>query len=491
MLFELSAIPAPVKYLSEILGPQKTYAVGGILRDSIKANPQTQKIQTVVGNDWDLASPLRPQEVISRLRRSGIIVVPIGFEHGTVAAVIDGIQYEITTFRYDLEYRDGRHPIVRFADSLEEDLQRRDFTVNALALDIVTGEIIDLFQGVADIQAKLIRTVGDPEIRFQEDYLRMARAARFAAKLEGEIDAPTCAAIQRNARLIHNVSPERIRDELVKMLSYAKPSHGFHLMHQTGLLRYVIPELEAGFGIGQNQFHADDVAWHILHSVDAVSPKYPFLRFVTLMHDLGKVPAKKYLERKGDYVFYGHQYISKSMTRRIMQRLRFSNKEIETAMRIVENHMYNLKPGLSHGASRRFVRKLGRENVEGFLRMRMADRKGNRFNEDGYEKGLFHFVRAVRKIDRDEDALTVQKLQIGGYDLLEMGLRPGPVFSQILNLLLEDALDDPTLNNREWLLAKANEYAEEYKATGAVAAKARPEPSDAEEEEGAGEGDDD
>lgn len=483
MIFMLSAIPPPVRQLFEILGPKKTYIVGGILRDSIAENPQTHIIQSVIGNDWDLATPLHPKEVLSRLRRSGITAVPLGFEHGTVAAIIDDIQYEITTFRYDIEYRDGRHPEVRFADSLEEDLQRRDFTVNALAMDIETGEIIDLFQGISDIHAKTIRTVGDPEIRFQEDYLRMLRAIRFAVKLEGDIDPRTFEAIQKNAHLIQNVSPERIRGEILKMLSYTKPSPGFQLLHQSGILRYILPELEAGFGIGQNQFHADDVAWHTLHSVDAVSPKYPFLRFITLLHDLGKVPAKKYLERKGDYVFYGHQYIGKSIARRIMRRLRFSNKEIETAVRIVENHMYNLKPGLSEGATRRFIRKLGRENVEDFLRMRMADRKGNRFNDDAYEKGLFHFARSVRKIDHAEDALTIQKLHIGGYDLIEMGLHPGPIFSQILNQLLEEVLDDPARNNRDWLLQRANEYADEYRRTGAITVAAPVEPESADEEE--------
>ncbi len=430
-----------------------------------------------------MATPLHPNEVMARLRKSGITVAPIGIEHGTVAAVIENISYEITTFRHDVEYSDGRHPTVRFAETLEEDLERRDFTINALALNVESGEIIDRFNGIADLRSRIIRTVGNPVTRFQEDYLRMLRAARFAAKLEGTVEPETFAAIAANAPLIQGVSPERIRDEILKMMSYSKPSHGFALLHECGLLRYILPELDAGFGIGQNRFHSDDVAWHTLHSVDALNPRYPFLRFITLLHDLGKVPAKKYLERKGDYVFYGHQYISRGMARRIMHRLRFSNKEIETACAIVENHMYNLKPGLSKGAARRFIRKMGRENVEGFLRMRMADRKGNRFNNDGYEKGLFHFVRAVRQIDRDEDALTVQKLHINGYDLMNMGLRPGPIFSQILNLLLDEVLDDPTRNDREWLLRKAADYAEEFQRTGTLSTPARQQ-SDEEDEEG-------
>ncbi len=466
MIFDLSAVPQSVLKLCEILGPQKQYVVGGILRDSIIASPDAEHIQNISGADWDLATPLPPKEVLTRLRRSGITAVPIGIEHGTVAAIIDKIQYEITTFRHDIEYADGRHPTVRFAHSLEEDLERRDFTVNALALDVQTGEVIDLFNGIDDIKQRFIRTVGDPEIRFNEDYLRMLRAFRFAAKMEGRIDPHTFKAIQKNAHLIKQTSAERIRDEFIKMLSYPIPSNGFILMHQAGLLRYVLPELEAGFHVGQNRFHADDVARHILYSADALSPKYPFLRFMTLMHDLGKVPAKQYLERKGDYVFYGHQYLSKKMTRRIMRRLRFSNKEVKTACTIVENHMYNLKPGLSLGATRRFLRKLGRENVDGFLRMRMADRKGNRLNNDGYEVGLFHFMRSVRRIDLAEDALTVHKLEISGDDLIAMHLQPGPVFSQILNQLLEEVIDDPTRNNHEWLVGRASEFAEQIKETG-------------------------
>lgn len=474
MKFDQSLIPEPVRRLCSLLGPDKNFVVGGIIRDSIVTtlsrpeNRHADLIQSVVGNDWDIATPLKPKEVLKRLRKENITAVPIGIEHGTVAAILDDIQYEITTFRTDLEYADGRHPIVRFADSIEEDLKRRDFTINALALDVETGELLDLFDGIEHLQQKRIQTVGDPEERFSEDYLRMLRAVRFAAKLEGTIEHNTVEAIRRNAPLITQISPERIRDETMKLLTYPKPSIGFILMHNCELLRYIMPELEIGFGVGQNRFHSDDVAMHTLHAVDALSPKYPFYRFVTLMHDLGKVPAKRYLERKKDYVFYGHQYISKRLTNKIMRRLRFSNKEIEKAAAIVENHMYNLKPDLSHGATKRFIRKLGRDQVEGFLRMRMADRKGNRLNDDGYERGIFHFVRTLKKIDRDAEALTLRDLNIDGYDLMNLGLKPGPIFSEILDQLLEYVLDDPALNQREWLLERAKEFAEEFARTGKI-----------------------
>ena len=412
----LSLVPKPVIRLRDLLGPQEIYAVGGIIRDTLLCHHKTGEtaITKTSGQDWDLATPLYPKEVMSRLRKANITAVPIGIEHGTVAAIIDGVQYEITTFREDLESTDGRHAVVRFSDCIESDLQRRDFTINAFALNLSTGQILDLFHGIEDLKNKQIRTVGNAEERFREDYLRMLRAARFATKIEGFIEEKSFEAIKKLSSYIVHISTERIRDEILKMLSYPKPSYGFDVLHDMGLLLYILPELEHGYGAWQNRFHADDVAHHILHSVDAVKPKYPFIRFVTLMHDLGKVPSKRYNPNKKDYVFYGHQYTSKRLLERVMRRLRFPNKKIETASHIVENHMYSLKPGLSEGATRRFLRRLGRENVDAFLRMRMADRKGNRFNTDEYERGIFHFLRNVRKIDRDESATKIRDLKISG-----------------------------------------------------------------------------
>ena len=468
--FDLSLVPQSVFQLHELLGPQKSYIVGGMIRDTIRAylNQTGASVQRALGYDWDIATPLRPPEVIKRLKQAKITVIPVGIEHGTVAAILDGHTYEITTFRHDVEYHDGRHATVRFADTLEEDLERRDFTVNAFAVDLETGAIIDLFSGIKDLQVGLIRAVGDAETRFREDYLRMLRAVRFTAKLHGSIERETREAIKRNAHLIQHISAERIRDELMKLLTYEKPSHGFTLMREIGLLHYILPELDQCFDVGQNRFHSDDVAMHTLRAMDAISPKYPFLRWIALVHDLGKTPAKQYLPRKKDYVFYGHQYLSKKIGKRIMKRLRFSNKDIETTSSIVENHMYNLKPGLSLAAARRFLRRLGRENVDAYLRVRMADRRGNKLNSDGYEKGIFHFLRSVRAIDRAEDALKVTDLHITGYDLIEMGLKPGPVFSVILNQLLEEVLDEPEHNEREWLLRRAEEFCEEYKQTGTI-----------------------
>ncbi len=483
--FDPNCIPPDVKRICSLFRHGEIFAVGGVIRDSILRHADDQGvIRQSAGNDWDFATSFHPRETMKILRDGGLTAIPVGIEHGTVAAVIDKKLYEITTYRHDLESKDGRHAVIRFARTLKDDLERRDFTINAFALDIESGEITDLFNGLKDLENKRIQTVGDPHTRFQEDHLRMLRACRFAAKLEGTIETETYQAIRKHAHRIQNISAERIRDELMKMLAYPIPSHGFVLMHQTGLLMYILPELEAGFDVYQNRFHADDVAMHTLHTIDALSPKYPKYRWMALLHDLGKVPCKMYREQKGDYVFYGHQYAGKKMGRKIMKRLRFSNKDMEAAKSVVENHMYNLKPGLSEGAIRRFVRKLGEENVEGFLRMRMADRRGNKLNDESYEKGIFHFVRTLRKIKKADDALTVKSLHINGHDLIQLGLPPGPVFSRILDYLLDQVLDDPGLNNHEWLMRQAQAFADEYKQSGKITVpeKARQQ-SDSEEDD--------
>jgi poly(A) polymerase/tRNA nucleotidyltransferase (CCA-adding enzyme) len=272
--------------------------------------------------------------------------------------------------------------------------------------------------------------------------------------------------MKHNCYKILEISVERVRDELMKMLKYPKPSIGFELMHQCGLLLYTLPELEMAFGVGQNRFHADDVARHTLLTIDALDPRFPFDRWCALLHDLGKVPNKMYRKEKSDYVFYGHQYASKRMGKTIMKRLKFSNKEIDQACTVVENHMYNLKTDLSESATRRFLRKLGRENVAHFLRMRMADRKGNRFNNAGYEEGIFHFVRTLRRIEKAEDALSLRDLLVSGNDLKNLGLQPGPIFSEILNSILEEVLDEPARNDRDWLQERARQYANNYKRHG-------------------------
>lgn len=459
--FDLSLIPSFIARIRDLLAPEPVYLVGGIVRDSVALALEEDKITVdrLAESDWDLSTRCQPREVMRTLRSAGITVVPIGIDHGTVAAVQDRQQIEITTFRSDGVYVDGRHCNVTYAETIEEDLERRDFTVNALAVDLSSGRVLDLFDGVADIQANRIRTVGDPYRRFSEDYLRMLRAARFAAKTQADVDGETFEAIRRNATRIQEISAERIRDELMKMMTYSKPSHGFLIMRESGLLREILPDLDASFGVEQNRYHSDDVGMHTLNTVDAVSPRFPFVRFIALLHDLGKPERKRWMEDKEDYVFYGHQFPSAELAVEIMKRLRFSVKEIETARVIIENHMVRLGSDASPGSIRRLMRRVGRENIRSFLRLRIADRKGNRLKGPGLEPGMVHVIRTIRRIERDLDALKVTDLAIGGNDLIDMGLRPGPIFSEILDILLERVLDDPKMNTREVLLPLAAEIA--------------------------------
>jgi len=459
--FDLSLVPPFVVTIRDLLAPEPVYLVGGIVRDSAASALQAGKgiVDELEGSDWDLATRAQPRRVLSLLRSAGITAVTVGIDHGTVAAIQRKQQIEITTFRSDGTYEDGRHCRVTFADTIEEDLRRRDFTVNALAVDLASGEIVDQFNGLEDIQANVIRTVGDPDERFAEDYLRMLRAARLAAKTEATVHPGTFQAICRHAPKITQISAERIRDELLKLMTYRRPSHGLCIMRESGLMREILPEVECCFGVDQNQYHSDDVGTHLLSTVDAVNPRFPLVRFIALLHDLGKPERKRWMDDRQDYVFYGHQFPSAETAVGIMQRLRFPTREIDAAKAIIENHMVRLGPEASAGSIRRLIRRVGRENVRAFLRLRMADRKANRLKEPGLEPGLYHVVRTIRKIERDFDALKVTDLAVGGEDLVRMGLQPGPVFSEILNILLERVLDDPALNTRQSLVPLAAEAA--------------------------------
>ncbi len=456
-MLERQTIPDAVSRLHECLGPE-LYVVGGLIRDLVELSIRGETTDAGAraatpprDADWDMATPLRPQEVMARLRRAGIRVVPVGIEHGTVVAVIDSVHYELTTYRYDVESIDGRHATVRFADSIHEDLQRRDFTVNAMAMDLVTLEKLDPFDGERDLRDRVIRTVGEPRERFEEDHLRLVRTARFAAKLEATIEPETLRAMHELAPAIQRISAERVRDEFMKLLGYSHPEIGIRVMRETGLLREVLPEFDACFGVEQNRYHSHDVGEHSLLTVEALHPKHPFLRWVALLHDIGKPGCKTWKDDREDYVFYGHQEESARMATAVMHRLRFSNAQIESAERLIGNHMADLGPRMRAGGARRLLRRVGPERIRDLLRLQIADRRGNR-NKKGFQEGFRRFVRMVRRIERKNDALTLRDLKIGGKELIELGLSPGPSFSDLLQGLLERVLDDPQLNDRAVLL---------------------------------------
>ncbi|MCX7678019.1 MAG: CCA tRNA nucleotidyltransferase [Spirochaetes bacterium] len=427
------------------------YMIGGSVRDLLLKLPVF---------DFDFATNARPNEVQKLFKRS----LPIGIKHGTVTVFVGEYSFEVTTYRADGAYIDGRHPeSVRFSDTLEEDVKRRDFTINGFAYDVINDKLIDYVNAREDLRAKIIRTIGNPLDRFREDGLRPYRACRLAAKLNFTIEKHTLEAISQSLDIAAKVSAERVRDELIRLLETDKPSIGFNYMRDTGLLALCLPELAQSIGVEQNKYHRYDIYTHSVLACDAVPKKYPIIRLAALLHDIGKVPTRN-LGSDGDYTFYSHEVIGTKMAKKLMKRLKFSNEEIEKVTTLVLNHMFHYTSEWTDGAVRRFMRKVGMENIEDLFVLREADRKGT-----GYRKGVpsaIHELRKrIQKVIDEENAITVKDLDINGYVVMEeFNLTPGPMVGKILNHLLELVLDDPTLNKREILLEKAREFVANFNA---------------------------
>ena len=413
----------------------QAYLVGGCIRDSLLGKEP---------EEWDITTSARPDEVMKLFAK----VIPTGIEYGTVTVMLPDGQYEVTTFRSDERYLDGRHPAnVKFTDNIHKDLSRRDFTVNALAYDPLSDELIDDFAGQKDLKSKLIRSVGDPLERFSEDGLRPVRDCRFAAKLEFEIEKGTFAAIPGSLEVVKKVALERLHDELVKMLSADKPSIGFELMRKSGLLKLILPELEEGYGVEQPpQYHKYDVYWHSLYSCDAAPKNAVILRLAALLHDIGKPKCKE------GYTFYNHDQVGAEMAENALKRLRFSGDDIKQVANLIRNHMFEYSSEWSDAAVRRFIRRIGGvENISGLFQLRRADARAmEREIESEY---LIELQKRIDKFIAEENALDVSDLKADGNDVMQiLNIPPGPKVGQVLNELLEKVLDDPKLNKREALL---------------------------------------
>jgi len=420
------------------------YLIGGSVRDLILGIPVY---------DYDFATNAHPEAVMKLFKK----VVPTGIKHGTVTVLMHYAQYEITTYRADGTYSDGRHPdTVVFSKTLKEDVERRDFTINGLAYDVHNTQIIDYVGGMEDIEKKIIRTIGNPLQRFSEDGLRPYRACRLAAKLHFTIHKETLEAIPHVLDIAKKISVERVRDEIKKMLETDKPSEGFEYMRVTGLLDLCIPELSQGFGMEQNKYHMYDIYYHSIYSCDAAPKEKPLIRLAALLHDIGKIPTRRE-GSDGDYTFYNHEVISSRIARKIMRRLKFSNDEIEYVNNLIVNHMFHYTPDWTDGAVRRFIRKVGLDNLEDLFILRLADRCGNGMR-DGLPEPIKKLKRHIQKVIEKDNAFTVKDLDIDGYILMEhLKLKPGPIIGKILNELLERVLDNPELNNQDTLLAMAQE----------------------------------
>jgi tRNA nucleotidyltransferase (CCA-adding enzyme) len=412
-----------------------------------------------VRNDWDVATDAHPEDVMRLFPR----VVPTGIQHGTVTVLLGGTGYEVTTLRGETTYSDGRRPdSVHFVSDIVADLARRDFTINAIAYDLVTDELIDPFDGIADLRRHVLRAVGDPAERFAEDGLRALRAARFVATLEVELDPATAGALRPSLPTYRKVSAERIRDEWMKTMKARKPSRAFEVMREHGMLEVTAPELLESVGCEQNRFHAFDVWGHAMHCLDAC-PTEPVLRVAALLHDVGKPRSREWSEKNQDYTFYEHERIGAEMAAPLLERLRFSNDERERIVALVRHHLVCYDPAWTDAAVRRWIRRVTPELVEDLYTLNRADvlAKGRDATLDLERiEGLqAHVARVIAA----GAAFSAKDLAISGRDLIAAGLRPGPLFGEIFRVLLDEVVEDPSLNEPEILLARAKQIADERK----------------------------
>jgi tRNA nucleotidyltransferase/poly(A) polymerase len=446
--------PASVRALMDRLWSHghAAYVVGGSVRDAILGRPAL---------DWDLATDARPDRLLAVF--PGAVYEN---QFGTVAVREGDAVHEVTTFRSDHDYADFRRPHhVEFGDDLELDLARRDFTVNAIAWGAPAAEgapgggslssggaskpaLVDPFGGAVDIERRLLRAVGDPPARFQEDALRMVRAVRLAAVLDFAIEPATLDAIRANAALVAHVSGERLAAELNKLLAADRPSAGLRLMAQTGLLAVVLPELEAQRGVPQNKVEGEDLFDHTLRTVDAAPAGRPVVRLAALLHDLGKPTTID------DGPFRGHEVVGADMAEGLLDRLHLPRAAVASVVHLVRNHMFTYEPDWGDAGVRRFIQRVGAEAIDDLFALREADNVGSGVPVDAHH--LDHFKARVAAELAASVVLDRSRLAIDGDDLMsELGLPQGPHLGRILDELLERVIAEPKLNDRATLLLLA------------------------------------
>ena len=470
----------------------EAYIVGGCVRDLLLgAEPK----------DWDVATNAKPEELLKIFPDGkyendfGTVMLPLKYIKGIPEEDWNGPNVEITTYRIESKYSDKRHPDeVKFAKTLEEDLSRRDFTVNAMAIRIKKKEegrkkeeefeIIDLFGGQRDLKDKKIRAVGEAEERFDEDALRMMRAIRFCVQLGFEIEEKTFLAIKKNSKNLKFISGERIRDEFNKIMLSGNPSRGVELIVESKLMDEFIPEIIQTIGVKQNRHHYfgpyNTVYAHLLASLEKCPSEKLEVRLASFLHDLGKPKSKRGEGERS--TFYSHEYIGAKMVEKILERLKYPRKIIEKTVMLVKNHMfyYNVDE-VGESGVRRVVQKVGVENISDLIDVRIADRLGSGVAKAVPYK-LRHFKFMVEKVS--SDAISVKQLKINGNDLItELKIQPGPKIGAILDVLLAEVIDDQTLNEKEKLLELAKDLDKKDLAELRTFAKQKIEKEKKEEEE--------
>lgn len=419
----------------------EAFAVGGCVRDSILARRP---------EDWDITTSAKPEEIKKLFRRT----VDTGIEHGTVTVLIGKDSFEVTTYRVDGAYEDGRHPKeVRFTSRLEEDLQRRDFTINAMAYNDEV-RLVDVFGGMQDLNHHLIHCVGDPRERFSEDALRILRAVRFSAQLNFPIEPETAEAIKELAPTLEKISAERIQAELVKLLVSPHPER-IRDAYELGITKVILPEWDAMAGVEQNTpHHRYDVAEHTIRAMKYVK-RDKILRLTMLFHDMGK-PSTKTTDENGRDHFKGHALVSEEIARKVLRRLKFDNETVKKVTRLVCYHDYRMEATPRN--VRRAMNRIGVELFPYYLAVRMADAKA----QSPYRRReKIENIVAIRKLYQEalleENCVTLRQLAVGGRDLMDLGMTPGREIGSMLSELLEYVIDDPKRNEKEILCAYVKE----------------------------------
>ena len=454
-------IPKEVSYVTKTLEQAgfEAYLVGGCVRD-ILMNKKPK--------DWDITTSAAPDQITSLFQHSHY-----DNEYGTVRIINENTDdetlkvIEVTTYRLEAKYSDGRRPDnVTFSQKLEDDIKRRDFTINAIALkvsyettDVIhETNVVDIFGGIKDLKNEIIKAVGNPEERFNEDGLRILRAVRLSAELGFIIDTETEKAIVNSEEKLKNIATERIRDEFEKIVMSDRPMYGLQIANKLGILRYIAPELEQGIDVKQNKAHSFNVWEHLLRCVQVSADKKFGLeiRLAALFHDISKPEARRWSEEKKDYTFHGHDVIGAYETERVLERLKFSNKVVEKTTKLVRWHMFfSDTEQITLSAVRRLINNVGQENVWDLMNLRVTDRVGmGRPKEDPYR--LRKYKSMVEEAMRDP--ISVKMLKINGSKIMDVAQEtPGPRIGYILSALMEEVLDDPNKNDEKYLENKARE----------------------------------
>jgi tRNA nucleotidyltransferase (CCA-adding enzyme) len=473
-------IPTDIAYVTETLQKAgfEAYFVGGCVRDLLMGNNP---------KDWDVTTNANPEQIQASFPHTfyensfgtvGVVIHETGDRNKDIV--------EVTPYRKEGKYSDNRHPdSVSFSEKIEDDLERRDFTMNAIAYDSQGQNLVDLYNGQGDIKDKIIKAVGNPANRISEDALRILRAIRLSLTLDFSLDSELEKAIAENAALLANISVERIRDEFDKMIMSPNPMKGIVMMHGLGVLKYVAPELEEGLGIEQNGDHIYHVWEHNLRALDhSAQNGWPLhVRLAALFHDVGKPATRVWSAEKNDWTFYGHDVVGGKMTAKLMSRLHYPREMIEVVAKLVRYHLFFSDiEKITLSAVRRIVRNVGPEHVWDLMKVRACDRIGmGRPKEKPYR--LRKYEAMIEEAMRAP--VSVAMLKINGGKVIEITkLPPSPKIGFILHALLEDVLDDPTKNTEEHLETRAIELSklsdDELKATG-EAGKAKKEEEEAKE----------